>query len=131
MTETPPETPPPPHAWLPVEDTLTWLQLEPESPLARVAEWCRQASADYCWRQRRDAFTRTGELVGVELPGTIVTTADVVMAGMIGAARLYARRSTPAGLASFGEFGASEVMRLDPDVARLLGVGRHAEPACG
>lgn len=136
MSETPPE-PPPAHPWLPVDATRTWLQLDENSPLSTVAEWCRKASARYCERQRPGLFVITQ----VTDPATGVTTwtrtetfaadDDVVLAGLIGAARLFARRSSPAGLASFGEFGATEVLRLDPDVSRLLGTGRHASPEVG
>lgn len=150
MTETPVEPAPLRHAWLPLHDVgtpdadtytaglLTWLQLPAgnggagvTSPLAGVAELCRRAAARYCERQRPDLFPTvtvpdTGELVQ-----GFAGDDDTIMAGLILAARLYARRSSPAGLASFGELGAAEVLRLDPDVGRLLGTGRHATPAVG
>lgn len=123
MTETPQ---PLPHPWLPTDANLEWLQLDPSSPLVSVAEWCRRAAAKHCERQRRDL---------VDAAGTFAVDpdadADIVLAGLIASARLYARRVTPAGLASFGEFGAAAVLRLDPDVARLLGTGRYAAPRVG
>lgn len=128
MTETPPPTT---YPWLTPEAVLDWLQLTTESPLAGVAEFCRTASAAYCERQRRDLLD---EVTDPETGETVVTfdaDPDVVMAGLIGAARVFARRSTPAGLASYGEFGAAEVLRLDPDVSRLLGTGRHGVPRVG
>lgn len=127
MSETPTEPAPELHPWLPQAAVLSWLQLDAGDTLAAVAEWCRKAAAAYCERQRAD-------LVVVDVAAgtaTFTATDDVVMAGLIAAARLYARRSTPTGLASFGEFGASDILRLDPDVARLLGTGRHAGPRIG
>lgn len=40
------------------------------------------------------------------------------------AARLYARRGSPLGVAAFAELGAAYVSRHDPDVERLLGLGK-------
>jgi hypothetical protein len=132
----------PPFAWLPVEACLEWLQLPADLPAEddrrKVVELVRTAAADHCEAQRPD-------LAGVTLgeDGTTVTAewwaaADVEavpdryrQAGLLAMARLYARRSSPAGLASYGEFGAAEVLRLDPDVARLLGTGRFATPVVG
>lgn len=128
MTDTPPE--PTPHPWLAPAAVLAWLQLDDAGALAETAELCRRAAARYCERQRPGLWTTTTDELGT-VTRTYDADADVVMAGMIGAARLYARRSTPTGLASFGEFGASDILRLDPDVTRLLGTGRHADPAVG
>ena len=46
-------------------------------------------------------------------------------------ARLYARKGTPAGIATFGELGAATILRTDPDVQMLLGLGRYATPRIG
>lgn len=123
MTETP--TPPPSYPWLPLEAVLAWLNLEEGTPHTQAVELARQAAAAYCQDQRRDLL----DLVdGVE---TFDASPQVQVAGLLAAARLFARRSTPTGLASFAEFGAAEVLRLDPDVGRLLGTGRHASPVVG
>lgn len=37
--------------------------------------------------------------------------------------RYYARRSAPLGAAQFTEFGAGTILRYDPDIGRLLGLG--------
>lgn len=130
MTETPPE--PTPHPWLAPSAVLAWLQLDDSATQAGTAELCRVAAARYCERQRPGLWVTLYDELGEPIdPPVFDADADVVMAGMIAAARLYARRSTPTGLASFGEFGASDILRLDPDVSRLLGTGRHADPAVG
>lgn len=46
-------------------------------------------------------------------------------------ARLFRRRNSPAGVESFGEFGAVYVMRNDPDIAMMLRLGSWAKPAVG
>ena len=129
MTDTTPE--PTPHPWLAPAAVLAWLQLDDPDAQAEPAERCRAAAARYCERQRPGLWVTLTDELGAPVGRVFDANADVVMAGMIAAARLYARRSTPTGLASFGEFGASDSLRLDPDVARLLGTGRHADPAVG
>lgn len=44
------------------------------------------------------------------------------------ASRLYTRRQSPAGIATFGELGTSYIQKSDPDVALLLGLGVHSKP---
>lgn len=51
-------------------------------------------------------------------------------ATMLGA-RLWERRNSPSGVASFGDAGAVYVQRNDPDVALLLGIGSYAKPRVG
>lgn len=128
----------PTHSWLPADQALAWLQVEAtDTGRAGVVELCRAAAAAWCEEQRRDLFADVVvETVNPDGTTTITYAAppapsdSVVMAGVLATARLYARRSSPAGLASYGEFGAAEVLRLDPDVSRLLGVGRYAPPVC-
>jgi len=47
------------------------------------------------------------------------------------AGRLFRRRESPAGVAAFGDMGAVYVMRNDPDVAMLLGLGSWSSPGLG
>lgn len=58
-------------------------------------------------------------------PASVVTGAEM-MAG-----RLFRRRESPAGVAAFGDMGAVYVMRNDPDVAMLLGLGSWSSPGLG
>lgn len=57
--------------------------------------------------------------------------ADVVEGATLLAARLFRRKNSPAGVEAFGAEGAAYVMRSDPDVALLLGLGSHQRPAVG
>lgn len=125
------------HTWLPTDELLAWLQLPAVDDAGAVpvaVKLAREAAASYIERQRPDLAVPAV----LDDAGQVVTpawfdagTGDVKLAGLLAAARLYARRSSPAGLASFGELGAAEVLRLDPDVGRLLGTGRHARPVVG
>lgn len=55
----------------------------------------------------------------------------IVLGAVLLAARLFSRRNSPSGVASFGDQGAVYVQRNDPDVAMLLGLGNYAPPAVG
>ncbi|KAA1380518.1 hypothetical protein [Aeromicrobium fastidiosum] len=55
----------------------------------------------------------------------IVTGANLL------AARVFARRNSPEGVAMMGTDGAVYVQRNDPDVAMMLQLGSHAKPAIG
>ena len=66
------------------------------------------------------------------------TTADwspdydhIVEGATMLAARLYRRKDTPDGVATFGAEGAFYVSRNDPDVSMLLQLGVHAPPVVG
>lgn len=58
-------------------------------------------------------------------PDHIVTGATLLVA------RLWSRRNSANGVASFGDQGAVYVQRNDPDVAMLLRLGNYAPPAVG
>lgn len=62
---------------------------------------------------------------GAAFPANVVRGAEM-MAG-----RLFRRRESPAGVAAFGDMGAVYVMRNDPDVAMLLGLGSWSSGAVG
>lgn len=127
------EPAPPPYPWLPLSRCCRWLQVdETDTELAAVVDDVRLAAAAWCQEQRPDLWVDVLDVDGVTVIGRTYTAPDqVAQAGVMATARLYARRSSPAGLASYGDFGAAEVLRLDPDVNRLLGTGRYAPWALG
>lgn len=57
--------------------------------------------------------------------------ANVERGAVMMAGRLFRRRESPAGVAAFGDMGAVYVMRNDPDVAMLLGLGSWSAPGVG
>ncbi|WP_380166596.1 hypothetical protein [Jannaschia sp. R86511] len=54
--------------------------------------------------------------------------ADVLEGTLLMGARLYARRGTPVGAQPGVEGGGGGLLRVDPDVERLVGIGRHRHP---
>jgi hypothetical protein len=56
---------------------------------------------------------------------------DYVVGAVMLAGRIYTRRNSPAGVATFGTEGAVYVQRNDPDVAMLLGLGPYSPLAVG
>jgi hypothetical protein len=54
--------------------------------------------------------------------------ADIQQAAVMQAARLFARRNSPTGVAAYSETGATFVSRWDPDVERLLRIGSWTPP---
>lgn len=63
--------------------------------------------------------------------GQAAFPANVVRGAEMMAGRLFRRRESPAGVAAFGDMGAVYVMRNDPDVAMLLGLGPWSSPGLG
>lgn len=116
-------TPDEPYPWLETAAVLDQLRLMPirVEVEAAAVERARVAAGEAVERVRRD-------LAGPA--GAFAATPAVVQAGVLLAARCYARSGSPLGVASFGEF-ATAVLRSDPDVPFLLGIGRHAKPAIG
>lgn len=49
--------------------------------------------------------------------------ATVKLGAAMLAHRWYARRGSPLGVAGYQELGAAGILRYDPDIARLLGIG--------
>jgi hypothetical protein len=60
-----------------------------------------------------------------------VEVAHLVEGATMLGGRLYRRKNTPDGIASFGGDGAVYVRRNDPDIAMLLGLGDYAPPMVG
>lgn len=76
----------------------------------------RAADAVSAWCQRHG-------LVAVD-PVPSEVDGDVGLGAIMLAARWYGRRSSVNGIAGFGDVGVAYVMRNDPDVAALLGIGK-------
>lgn len=114
-------TPEDPYPWLPIEAVLD--HIGNAGPASAGVERARRAAAAYVERQRRDLASAFAS--GVVDP-------DVVEAGILGAARLHARKGSPTGTATaaYAEF-ASSILSYDSDVERLLGIGRYARPEVG
>ncbi|OLT46486.1 hypothetical protein BJF85_16720 [Saccharomonospora sp. CUA-673] len=58
-------------------------------------------------------------------------TADVRLGTLMLARRWNTRRRSPDGMVSMSEQGTATVVANDPDIARLLRIGRHARARVG
>ncbi|MFE3071774.1 hypothetical protein [Streptomyces sp. NPDC059247] len=56
---------------------------------------------------------------------------DIRAALLMQAQRLFARRSSPTGVAAYTDTGPAYVARWDPDIERLLEIGSWAPPQAG
>jgi len=115
------------YAWLPIADVAAQIARQGDPGDDVTLEAARVGAAAYVERVRPDLVVRdeAGD------PASFAATDDVKLGALILAARFYARKGSPMGVATFAEFGAAQIVRLDPDVERLLGLGRHARPRIG
>lgn len=60
--------------------------------------------------------------------GTGQPTAEHYLGTLRLAARWFTRRRSPDALIQMGELGAARVPSFDPDIERLLGIGRYRGP---
>lgn len=103
---------------------LTWVKVDADSPKADIVERCRQAAAEYIEDERQDLFD-------TEVPPVFQATPRIVQAGLLATARLYDRVGTASGVAFSELGGAGLILRHDPDIDRLLGIGPFAKPSVG
>lgn len=75
----------------------------------------------------RPQFNYTGD-VGSVKPDP---TADLILGTLRLASRWHTRRRSPDGLVEMADMGSGRVPSFDPDIERLLRIGRHALPVVG
>jgi len=63
-----------------------------------------------------------------EVPEGEAPTNDVILGTIRLAGRWHTRRRSPDGLVNMAELGASRVPGIDPDIERLLSIGRYVKP---
>ena len=80
------------------------------------------AAVAYVARVRGSSVNLTGA-PGSGLPGP---DGDLLLGTLRLAARWHTRRRSPEGLLAMGELGAARVPSVDPDIERLLRIGRFA-----
>jgi hypothetical protein len=104
----------------------------PTDPLTSAAVVAGQLSLD---AGNAEVLERLGATIAAvnELVPRMATTprSAQTLGAMMLAARLYRRRNSPEGVATFTSDGAVYVQRNDPDVAMLLGLGSYAPPVVG
>lgn len=114
---------------MPAIDGFAWL------PAVKVKEAMGRALVGGTDADLEAARTAAAAWVESRRPDLVwlnATAADIPPDVWLGAVlltnRLLARRGSPQGVAELGEFGPAAVLRSDPDVERLLGIGRYAKP---
>ncbi|MFF5992585.1 head-tail connector protein [Prauserella flavalba] len=83
-------------------------------------ERCLDAAVAFVQRVR-SSFNYDGDPLS-ELPAP---TADLELGTIRLAGRWYTRRRSPDGLVAMAELGQARVPSFDPDIDRLLGIGRY------
>lgn len=113
----------------------TWLdadEVERVMGADLAGEWDKDTMQRFCDGSRSFVESRRPDLFVTtpaedeEDPDVVTFTpgADVVVGAAMLAYRFYSRRTTPLGVLGFSEDGASGILREDPDIAKLLGIGR-------
>lgn len=87
------------------------------------------AAMTFVERVRHGQFTFDGE--STALTGLPQPNEDLKLGTLMLADRFNTRRRSPEGLVSMGEMGSARVPSFDPDIDRLLRIGRHARPVVG
>lgn len=81
------------------------------------------AARDYIEEKRKDLLVGT--------PPTFTPGAAVKLGTAMLAHRLWMRRTSPLGTSQNVEFGGSDFLRQDPDIAKLCGIGIEGKFAIG
>lgn len=86
---------------------------------------CLNAAVSFVERVRADGYNFSGDLAST-LPDP-ATAEDLQLGTLRLAGRWHTRRRSPDGLVQMAELGASRVPGFDPDIERLLCIGRFAK----
>lgn len=117
--------------WPPTLDALKLdLKIEPED--TRDDDRLRQvlnAAVGFVERVRKDGYNFAEDL-GSSLPDP-AKDSSLQLGTIRLAGRWHTRRRSPDALIDMGEMGNARVPSIDPDIERLLRIGRHAVPAVG
>jgi len=92
---------------------------------ANDADWSAAHAASVAYVEGR----RPDLLVGA--PAVFTPGGDVLYGTALLVNRWYTRRTSPLGTSQNTEFGGSDFLRQDPDIAKLLGIGQEGKPVFG
>lgn len=88
-------------------------------------EFWTAAAVDYVEDARADLMVVTYDVDGVTVLSTEFVATDRVKAGTVLLAhRLYQRRTSALGIVGVTSDAVASVIRNDPDIERMLGIGR-------
>lgn len=114
--------------WLELSDLKDEMDIELEDTrdddrLARVLD----AAMTFVERVRAGQFNFDAD----PLSAAPEPTADLKLGTLMLARRWHQRRRSPEGLVQMAEMGSARVASFDPDIDRLLRIGKHARPVVG
>lgn len=104
--------------WLTPDQVIAWARqdgtVSPDdasltSCVRAATAWVQNARSDLDWTK-----------INTD-PATV--PADVLLGSIMLAYRWYQRQGSPLGVAGYQDFGTQPILRHDPDIARLLGIG--------
>lgn len=78
----------------------------------------------YVEGKRRDLWAPADPDADPPTEATFVAPAQVRLGAAMLVFRFYTRRTSPLGVIGFTEDGAAGMLREDPDIAKLLGIGK-------
>lgn len=112
------------YAWPPqLADVRRELGRKPEDraddPLLQAA---LDAAVEFVTRVRGSSFNFAAAPTST-LPSP---TSDIALGTVRLAIRQHTRRRSPDGLVAMGDLGVGRIPSFDPDIERLLGIGRYA-----
>ncbi|MFI6308487.1 head-tail connector protein [Amycolatopsis thailandensis] len=84
---------------------------------------CLDAAATFVEAIRSDVDYRPNPLPDAKVP-----TPDLALGTIRLAARWFTRRRSPEALVDMAELGSARIPSFDPDIDRLLGIGRFRGP---
>lgn len=109
--------------WLTESQALALIALTPGDVDATAFGGALEAARDHVEGKRSDLFVPADPVTDPPAPPVFTPGGDVLLGTAMLAHRWYERRSSPLGAAEFSEFGAGTILRHDPDIAKLLGIG--------
>jgi hypothetical protein len=114
--------------WLTLADLKTEMGIEPDDTRDDAQlQTVLDAAVTFVERVRHGQFDFDGDPLS-DLPAP---TADLTLGTLMLARRWHTRRRSPDGLVQMAELGSARVSSFDPDIDRLLRLGRHARPVVG
>jgi hypothetical protein len=84
------------------------------------------AAAEYVEAVRADLWTAGDPLADPPVLPEFTPGPRVTLGATMLAHRWYSRRASPLGVAGYAELGSSGILRYDPDIAKLLGLGSES-----
>jgi hypothetical protein len=114
--------------WLKLSDLKAEMGIEPDDKRDDAQlETVLDAAITFVERVRHGQFDFMDDPLS-DLPAP---TADLKLGTLMLARRWHPRRRSPDGLVQMAEMGSARVSSFDPDIDRLLRLGRHARPVVG